>query len=485
MKTNLKQLFSDSAAFSLALMGNKLVAFLLVPVYTTYLSVQQYGYWDITTSVLLIVTYLSMMGTDVAMAFYYHDAATLNERRRYLSTAIVLGIVLSICYFLIVGIGGRWWLSFLYEGQATYPQILLYAMGVNLTTVVIQHLLAYARYSRRVWVFNSMTMMYVIGSSLASIYFLVVDKRGVEGIFLGQWLWQLVIVVVLLILFRSELTWRLQWRYCKDLLFYGLPLLPTLMSFWVLNSLSRPLLTVMGTVGEAGILGTAVRFASVVALVTGAFQLAWRPFSMSLKDEEHAPRLYSSVARLYLLITTCGILFLSFVIRPIMQALTGDPAFVEGYPIVWMLSLGTVLNTFHAIIGIGLFIRKRTRVLTPIFLCASLLYLGGNLFLIPFWGFWAVGVMTVVTYFLIMVWVYARAQKIYPIDFRIASMLSFLMIYVGLLSFVTWIQVEGWRDAWLYYGFVVLLYISSIFVTRLFRLHSLAQMRKVVQTWMR
>ena len=90
MKQYLKQLFSDSAAFAIATIGNKLVAAMLVPIFTRNLhEAGQLADWGITNNYTLILTYLCLLGTDTAMAFYFFDAKDVRDRRTYLTNAVL------------------------------------------------------------------------------------------------------------------------------------------------------------------------------------------------------------------------------------------------------------------------------------------------------------------------------------------------------------------------------------------------------------
>lgn len=170
-----------------------------------------------------------------------------------------------------------------------YADVMAIAIAATVGAIVIQHTLALARYNRRVWLFNIMSMSYVIGSNLLSVIFLIYGQGGVRGIFFGQLVGQIAVAAILVFLFRREFTWRVKKKHLLDLLRYGAPLLPTMLAFWVMNAMSRPMIYHMVSESEAGIYGVAFRFATMVALVTSAFQLAWRPFAMSIKEREDAP----------------------------------------------------------------------------------------------------------------------------------------------------------------------------------------------------
>lgn len=480
MLTKIKQLFSDSTAFALALMGNKIVAFLLVPIYTRALDPIQFGDWDMTNTIAMVLTYFCMLGVDTALAFYFFEAKDEKDRNGYFTAAVFVPTLISLFFLAIAFIVSKPVADILYVEPGEYPFLLFLAVLVIVFNVIIQQILAYARFARQVKTFMIGSMGYVIGSSLASVYFVVVEEAGVVGIFYGQIVAQALVAAILMWVYREKFTLSVEKRHVRELLKYGAPLLPALLAFWVMNAMSRPMIYHMVSPEEAGVFGLAVRFASIIALLTAAFQLAWRPFSVSIKDQEDAPRIYSLLGRAFLVIGTFFILFLTFFIEPIIKIVAGKEAFFGAYPYVWMLALGTVLNTMHLIVGVGLLINKKTKAISKTFMAAAPLYFVGNLVLLPIIGAWGTGIMNVITYLFAFLSVYRKGQKIYPIDFRMKSMMAYMALYLMTMAAITWFQLNAWDGLWLVYIGATLFMMLAVFITGLFNKDSLSMIQRLL-----
>lgn len=474
MKQYIKRLFSDSAAFAIATMGNKLVALLLVPVYTRHLTgVGQLADWGLTNTITLILTYLCILGTDAAMAFYFYDAKSEKERRIYFTNAVLFSAGMCTLFTLFAFLFGAPLSKVIYDGGEDYTFLLPIAFAATLGAIIIQHILGYARYSRKVWLFNIFSMTYVIGSSLLSVYFLVFQDEGVMGIFYGQLLGQASVALILLFIFRREFTWHPSRKHLSHLIQYGAPLLPTLISFWVMTSVSRPILYHLDSPHYADIYEACMRIASFIVLITSPFQLAWRPFSMSIKDREDAPRLYGLVGRALLVIGTFVIMVLTFFIEPLYQLIIGRPDIASGYLYVWALSLGTLFNVLHTVFGVGLLIHKKTKLISRGFIIAAGIYLIGNLILVPLFHIWGAVMMTVIAYLIVIIWVYTQNQKTYPVDFRFKSMIIYIALFLCIMIGITWVQAAQLDNPWIYYVFAFSILVISVFATGLLSLKSL------------
>ncbi|SEM79018.1 lipopolysaccharide biosynthesis protein [Lihuaxuella thermophila] len=476
MRQYIKRLFSDSAAFAVATMGNKLAAALLAPIFFRHLTgAGQLGEWGLTNTLTLILTYLCILGTDAAMAFYFYDAKDQQERRIYFTNAVIFSAGMCLLFSILAYVWGAPLAEIIFKGKEGYHLLLPVAFLATVGAIVIQHVLGYARYSRRVWLFNIFSMAYVIGSNLISIYFVVFENAGVMGIFYGQLIGQLGVALILVWIFRREFVPKLSRKHLSHLIAYGAPLLPTLLSFWVMTSTGRQILYYMVSQTHADIYEAVMRIASLIVLVTAPFQLAWRPFSMSIKDREDAPQIYGLVGRALIVAGTLAIMLLTFVIEPIYQLYIGRKDLATGYLYVWFLSFGTLLNVLHTVFGVGLLIKKKTKLISRGFLIAAVVYLIGCFILIPVFHIWGAVSMTVIAYLIVIIWVYMHNQKNYPVDFRFGSVLTYIAIYLFLMVGITWVQMTEAEHAWLYYGIALALQIVSVFATKLFTLKSLNQ----------
>jgi O-antigen/teichoic acid export membrane protein len=470
----LKELVADSTVLSFALMGNKLVAILLFPLFARFLSLSEYGVWDLTNSLAAMLTLLCILGLDSALAFHHFETNNNLERKRYFTTALLFPFILGTGLVLAAFFFSAPLASVFYPNHPTeYTHLLFYAVASVLANIVIHQVLTYARIIRRVWMFTVGTWAYVIGSSLWSLTF-VVAGLGVTGIFIGQTVGQWSVALMLLWLFRDQLTRSVRLQHLQHMLTYGLPLVPALLAFWIMSALSRPLIYHWISAEAAGLFGTAVRIASLILLFTSAFQFAWRPFAHSIKNRPDADRIYSMVGRGFLVGATFCLLLLTWSAEPMLKMLTGRPEYTAAYPYVWVLALGTILHGMHGLIGIRLFTCKKTRAIARSFIIAAILYFIGTILFIPWWEIWAPTVMTAASYGFALLLIYRQAQQMHPIDFRMPSMLIYLSICVFCFSLLTWAQMHHWEYRWAV-GLLFLFFIpSAVFFTGVFRWRTLS-----------
>ena len=105
MKQLLKRLMSDSIAFAFVTIGNKFVAFFLFPIFLRYLTVNEYADWGLTNTIMIVISYFAILGTDAALAFYYHDVKTDEERKGYFTASLIItgliGLLFVVLFFFL------------------------------------------------------------------------------------------------------------------------------------------------------------------------------------------------------------------------------------------------------------------------------------------------------------------------------------------------------------------------------------------------
>ena len=69
----------------------------------------------------------------------------------------------------------------------------------------------------------------------------------------------------------------------------------------------------------------------------------------------------------------------------------------------------------------------------------------------------------------IVIVIHRRSRSAYPINFRMGSILAFLVVYLAVMAGITWIQVNDWSNKWLYYSLGLAVVTVAVFVTGIFR----------------
>jgi O-antigen/teichoic acid export membrane protein len=391
--------------------GTKLIAFIMLPIYTRLLSgTAEYGMLDYIDRVTSMLMFLVIFGTDSALAYYYFEAKDKKLKEYYVRTVMMFRLVILAVIALVFFVGGDW-LSELVLRESGYTNLLLISIGTLFFDTILTLILTVLRYeffTKRVVFFTVLKMLLI---AAVSYVMLITIWPSMTGIFVAR---ILSVGFVALLLFKYVIKYARPY-FNKDMLIeilkYSAPLVPASLSFWVIINANTILLKNLGSASDAGIYAAAIKFGTLITLLTTGVQMAWRPFSMSLKDKENNGAIFSKIYMAILLVGTLGIMIVATIMPWVIKVLGKD--FWEAYQYVALFSAATFLNFYYMIISLGIFFTKKTKYISYAFGIAAVINVILNLVLIPKFSIWGAVTAYLVSYIVAIIYIFNRSQKLF------------------------------------------------------------------------
>lgn len=420
----LRQLGRDTLVYGVLDVANRFTAFLLLPLYTRVLSPADYGRMDLAVTLTTVGFAALSLGLESALLFRFNETDDEGERRRIV-TAALLTIFLSMTAGAVV-------LALLAKPAAALalpsvpggPRLVLLAaaafplQGVNQIHLL---LLRVRRDFRRYAILSTGMLVSVV---VLNVYFLLGLHLGVEGVLLAQIITRVPMAAYGFVANRHELVRRFPPRLAAQLVRYGAPLVPGMLSYWGLMYVERYFLARLGTLTEVGIYGLATRVATLVTLVSTAVDLAWMPFAHSIQRDPQAPRTYSAALGWYLLGSGVAGTLLAVFAREGLVLMT-TPAYYSGYVLVGPIVAALVVRGAVNMAGVGALVSQRTHLISEASLLTVVLDAVLLGLLVPRMGVMGAAVATLVARLAAMALLVARSHRAYPIGYpwgRIARM---------------------------------------------------------------
>jgi O-antigen/teichoic acid export membrane protein len=279
MNGRIKELLSNTALFTIANMGSKILVFLMVPLYTAVLSTEEYGVADMvqTTSLLLHPVLTCMIAEAVLRFCFIKDMDTSQVFRIGLSISL-WGTV--ICVFL----------SFVFLYIPFFSSLGEYVLFIPI--MFLGHALAqlYHKYSRGIGKVKYSAYAGLLSTVVIialNLLLLLVFKLGILGYLIAYSLAGYVSALYLAYYCRTE---KKQGDSCSDtsvrrlMLKYSIPLVPNSLSWWALSSVNRYIMLAVVGVSAVGIYSATLRIPSILTVLFDIFAQAW--LLSALKDYE-------------------------------------------------------------------------------------------------------------------------------------------------------------------------------------------------------
>ena len=425
--SQIRRLGADSLLYAFMNVGTKIIAFIMLPIYTNFLPPAEYGVLDIVDKWTSMLTFLIIFGTDSALSFYYFDTKKEEKKLEYVQNVMYFRLFVVTLLALIVLIAGSK-VSELLFGSSSYVRLLYIAMGVlffDTIIVVILMVLRFDFHTKKVVIYTVGKMLLV---ALFSFIFLAYVIRAPEGVLFGRIISSIIIFLLLLPIGIKYLKPNVSIDKLKEILKYGAPLVPASLSFWVIANASVFFLQAFHSTEEVGIYGAATRLATVITLLTSGVQMAWRPYSMSLKDKKDSPILFSKIYLGLLLLGVLGIMCIATVM-PIVIKILGE-GYESSFQYVALISAASFLNFYYLVISVGLFFTKKTTVISVTFIIVAVINTILNLVLIPVFSIWGAVAAYLIAYMIAVFFIFKKSQQAYYVPVSFGKM---AFIYINMI----------------------------------------------------
>jgi O-antigen/teichoic acid export membrane protein len=413
---SLRRVAKDLALYSAGDLLFRATAFITLPIYTRILTPSDYGVWAYVTAGVSLLSALLAIGGDQAYTRFFFEAKSLEDKQRLTSTWFGFLLLWSVGIVLLVLPASSFTSSLVF---ATHRWTLLIVL-VLLTapTTLMNTLLGLVmRNEFRPKPFMAINVALTVATVGLSLIFAVGLNWGITGLAAGQ-LAALGLVLPLRTWYaRHLLRMTFSAQLLKRLLWFGLPLVPGTIAWWIFGLSDRIVLGHFSNLQEVGLYSVANSLTSVLGLLVGSLGLAWLPHAVRMYEERRseAPAFYGRM--LTYILVGFGVLAVTVTaFAHEMLSLLTTHKYLGAARAVGPLALGFVAYATIQVTGSGMSLLKRTGYLAAFAWCAAILNLVLNLALVPTFGMVASAWATFASYAFLTVGYFVISQRLWPIS---------------------------------------------------------------------
>jgi O-antigen/teichoic acid export membrane protein len=174
----------------------------------------------------------------------------------------------------------------------------------------------------------------------------------------------------------------------------GIAFLPAAIAFVIANYASRTLLVAQLGADSVGLFAVGIRLAGGLALITGAFSMAWGPYGLALPNSAETGRLFGRVIRSYALLAVLLALAIGAIAPELVAVVAGDP-YVNGAQMLPGLLISAAMAGGFYVLLVAAGVSGRGPSVAYAALAGSVLQVAATASLLPLLGLQAVGVAAV------------------------------------------------------------------------------------------
>lgn len=420
-----KKLLGNSAIFAVGNLGSKLITFLMVPLFTNYLSTEQFGTVDLaTTTVNMLSPIVALSIADAVFRFLMDDE---SDDQAIFTTGLTFTITVSLVLLFLYPV-----VRFFHIANGGY--ILVY-----LTLVILQALLQnFIRAIEYVKLFAFNGIFSTLIMAVTGYYLIAVLKQGVTGYFCA--LIFSALSSICLTFFGSR-----GWRFfsvkkfdtsmLRSLLKYSIPLIPNAFMWFFTNDASRFFIVAIVGLSANGLYAVANKIPTIINVLYNVFTQAWQISAVEEYQENPRSSFFSEILNANIALSMISLSGILFILKPLMRVFVA-PDFYESWKLVPLLLIAEVFANFSSFIGTLYLATKRTRAImssTVFGMISNVLF---NSLLIPSFGVQGAGLGAMLGFLLVAAIRYKDIQR------YISLKANFNQLLLSLIGIVLMIDVN-------------------------------------------
>ncbi|MCW8848558.1 MAG: oligosaccharide flippase family protein, partial [Melioribacteraceae bacterium] len=431
---SLKSFSHNTIIYSVGTIALRFTSFLLIPLYTQYLTKSDFGLLQTLLFTIQIILTINEFGMRTALMRFFPDYENSHMIDKLLGSSIFLNIITGSTLVTFALFIPDSFLSDIFHIDII-PNIVLVTVLVGVTQSLNRGILSYFRAKDQSIPFMMFSLISSILTIAAIYIFLVELNLGVIGV-----LWaQIIIATIMWLIILSWIIYRhgisLDTSILKSLIRFGFPLIFAMSGDLIINTWGNFLLGYFRSLDDVAIYSLAFKIASIsIMVLIGPFQMAYEPYIFKNKNSKDLETIIPKVTTYILfafIVISFGILYLS---KDLIQYL-GEGNYVKSYYLIFWILPGICFISLSYIGQSLLHIKNKTRITGLTIFFVTLISLLVSYFSINLYGL--SGLVFSINFYLIVsaVALFYFGYKEIRIKLEFNRILQ--LLFLGLILFLT------------------------------------------------
>ncbi len=400
-KEQLKAIFRDMVKYSpskiIGMLGNAII----VPVYTSLLSPDEYGLYSLSIALLsfLCIIFSDWVGLS-GLRFFKHHQMT-QDMPKYLTTLVSILVTNIFVMFVAAFVFRNNFYSFFHIPVKYFLAILVLIIPVAIRALLFQLLRAQLKSMS----FTLSTIINQFTTILLSVFFIKFFHLGAMSLLLGMGV--SISLIDLLLIYQSNLvSWfklqKIEWPSVVPIFKYGIPIAATSLSAWIINQSNKFIMNSIHGFSQVGLVGVAYGLTlPLLMTIFSIITVAAIPRIINMYEEKIDVRpIISRFTGYYIMIALPVIIVISLYATDYVQMLSSNDKFQDAFKLIPYFAFGTFFMALSDYTTLQYHLANKTYIEFVMKLLSGITNVVLNILLIPKMGLVGVGIATLGANFL-------------------------------------------------------------------------------------
>ena len=362
-----KDLAKNTAIVSIGKICTQLITFFLLPVYTAVLSNEEYGVVDLLNTLTSLLLPIATLQIEQGIFRYLLDCRENKEKQTTLITTVSKFILVQSAICILIFLCA----SPFIHNEYKYFLMANLLMGIlsSISLQICRGLGDNKTYAVGSFITGALTV-------ILNVIFIVAFKWGAYGMLIATAISNLLCAIYVFVkkkIYKYIDIKQNDKKLLKDIVKYSVPLIPNMISWWIVSASDRTIISAVIGVAQNGIYSAANKFSGIFSTLYSVFNLTWtESASININSEdrdEFFSKIFDFIVRFF------GSLCLGTIaVMPFVFGILVNEKFAESYYQIPILILGSVFNILVSFLGSVYVAKKLTKEIAKTSIIAAIAY---------------------------------------------------------------------------------------------------------------
>jgi O-antigen/teichoic acid export membrane protein len=480
MLSHIKHTVKHSAIYSIGNMANKLVGFILLPLYARHLTISEYGMWGLLEATSQIVVMIGGLRLPTAMMRWLADYKDQNDQKSIVTTAL-LSTLLIIAVLCTFGYSERYAISKLLLDSVEHVFYIKLLFLMILFRIYNQISMQLMRFYEKSALYVTFSLIRLSVTFTVTLLAILRFNMTIDGVLYGQIAGLAVMSILTIPYILKNINFQIHSNFIKNMIPYSFPLIFASSSAMLLNVGDRFILKYFTEFSDVGQYSLAYKIASIInVFIIQSFQLSYLPIAFKMCNKHESKRFFSKVFLYYELLLIFSVLVLSVFSKDVIYLIADNPNYTHAYLLVPVISSMFIFKGMQYIFSIGLHCAKKNNYNIIAVTTGAVLNIILNILFIPVGGKTAAAITSVFSVMVVALVYYHYSQKHYPVPYEINKF--FKMLFTAIILYgISLLPIA--TSLWVIFPYKILLVILFPVLLYPLNFYEPIEILRIRQTW--
>ena len=418
-----KELVKNTIIIFIGKFCTQFITLLLLPLYTHFLSTEDYGYIDLIQTYLTFFIPLILLKIDAGIFRFLIDARkSEEEKNKIITNGIFIMFVELIISTILFAVAVKIF-SIKYS-----ILIVMNLISLSVLTFLLQIVRGIGKNKQ----YSFSSIIAAIVTIVLNLIFLVGFHKNGKYVLIASLISNIICTIYLLIVNKILKNVKIKYidkKLINDFLKYSIPMIPNELSWWIVHVSDRTIISYALGVAANGIYSVSCKFSNILSSIFNIFNLSWQESAALHINDTDKDEFFSNVINKVFNLFICFCIGILACLPFVFELLIKD-SYREAYKYVPILLLANIFSVLIGLIGSIYVAKKMTKEVAKTTMIAAIINLTIDIALIKVIGIYAAAISTLVSYMLLAIYRYIDVQKYVKVKIPIKNIVVNSIIFI-------------------------------------------------------